>query len=295
MGAAQAAAPRNDSLPRRIAFAVIAMPIALGIIYAGGWVLTALVAVTAVLGVRELYAFAIMQGTRPLVRTGLVSALVLPFLTYAGLTAWPELKENATYIGALWLLAVILVGLARRASSDRPLAALAITVFGVAYAGALPCFLLDLRHLPNRGTFDVLGGALVTLPLIVTWVGDTAAMFGGKLFGGPKLAPRVSPGKTRSGAICGMLASMAAAALFAGTVLRPLGLTLSLGQALLFGAVVSVLGQAGDLAESLLKREVGLKDSSALIPGHGGVLDRLDSLYFALPTAAALYRLFGVA
>lgn len=294
-GGTAATAPRNDSLPRRIGFAVVALPIALWVMYAGGWLLTGFVAITAVLGVRELYAFAIMQGTRPLVRTGLASALVLPVLTYAGLSTWPALRESAVYAGALWLLAVMLVGLARRASSDRPLAALAITVFGVAYAGALPCFLLAIRHLPGHGSFDLLGAALVTLPLAITWVGDTAAMFGGMLLGGPKLAPRVSPGKTWSGSACGVVASMATAVLFARLALRPLGLELTLGQLLPFGAIVSVLGQAGDLAESLLKREVGLKDSSALIPGHGGVLDRLDSLYFALPAAAALYRLFEVA
>lgn len=76
--------------------------------------------------------------------------------------------------------------------------------------------------------------------------------------------------------------------------LQPFGVGLALWQVLLFGAVVGIVGQVGDLAESLLKREAGMKDSSDIIPGHGGVLDRFDSLYFVLPTAAALYRAFGL-
>jgi phosphatidate cytidylyltransferase len=119
-------------------------------------------------------------------------------------------------------------------------------------------------------------------------------MFGGRAIGGPKLAPTVSPGKTRSGAIAGVVGAAVAAPLFVHFALRPAGIHLSLAQAVAFGVILSLVGQVGDLAESLLKREVGVKDSSALIPGHGGVLDRFDSLYFVVPVAAALYRLFGI-
>ena len=138
------------------------------------------------------------------------------------------------------------------------------------------------------------GAWLVFFPLVVTWVCDTAAMFGGRTFGGPKLAPTVSPGKTRSGAVAGVIGALVVAPLFAAWVFPRVGVDLRLWQAVAVAGVLSVVGQVGDLAESLFKREVGVKDSSHLIPGHGGVLDRLDSLYFVLPVTAAMYRFFGV-
>jgi phosphatidate cytidylyltransferase len=134
----------------------------------------------------------------------------------------------------------------------------------------------------------------VFYPLVVTWVCDTAAMFGGRAIGGPKLAPTVSPGKTRAGTVTGVVGALLVAPLFAGLVFPRVGVALALGPALAIALVLSVVGQVGDLAESLVKREAGVKDSSHLIPGHGGVLDRLDSLYFVVPAAAAMYHAFGV-
>ncbi len=112
--------------------------------------------------------------------------------------------------------------------------------------------------------------------------------------GGPKLAPTVSPGKTRSGSLAGVVGGLVMAPVFAAAVFPRVGLDIPLWQLLAIAAVLGVIGQAGDLAESLFKREAGVKDSSHLIPGHGGVLDRLDSLYFVVPVTAAMYRLFGI-
>jgi phosphatidate cytidylyltransferase len=133
----------------------------------------------------------------------------------------------------------------------------------------------------------------VFYPLVVTWICDTAAMFGGRAIGGPKLAPSVSPGKTRSGSIAGVIGALVVAPLFSAVVFPRVGVELGLGSLLIMAGVLGVVGQVGDLAESLFKRQAGVKDSSHLIPGHGGVLDRLDSLYFVVPVAAALYRFFG--
>ncbi len=119
-------------------------------------------------------------------------------------------------------------------------------------------------------------------------------MFVGRAIGGPKLAPTVSPGKTRSGAVAGIIGAVVVAPLYVSFVLQPAGFNLPLWQGVIFGLVLGFVGQVGDLVESLMKREAGVKDSSALIPGHGGVLDRFDSLYFALPVATMFYLSFGV-
>jgi len=128
-------------------------------------------------------------------------------------------------------------------------------------------------------------------PLVLTWSSDIGAFFVGRAIGGRKLIPSVSPGKTVAGAVGGLVASMLVSWLYARSVLVPVA---SLGftpwGALGFGAIISVAAQVGDLFESLLKREGGVKDSSRIIPGHGGILDRFDSLIFVLPVA---YLLLG--
>ena len=127
---------------------------------------------------------------------------------------------------------------------------------------------------------------------MLTWVTDTGAYFVGRSVGRHKLIPSVSPGKSVEGALGGLVLAIVAAWLYERTVLVPVAhLAFVPGAALLFGAVVSAAAQVGDLAESLIKREAGVKDSSHVIPGHGGVLDRLDSLLFVLPTA---YWLLGL-
>jgi len=188
---------------------------------------------------------------------------------------------------------VLTVALWRRGPGDRPLEAVAVTVFAVAYAAALPAFLVDLRH-GSHETRSWAGAWLVFFPLVVTWVCDTAAMFAGRAIGGPKLAPTVSPGKTRAGSIAGVIGGLLVAPLFHSIIFPRVGITAPLGALVIIAATLSVVGQIGDLAESLFKRQAGVKDSSHLIPGHGGVLDRLDSLYFVLPAAAALYRALGI-
>ncbi|MGH7734491.1 MAG: phosphatidate cytidylyltransferase [Gemmatimonadales bacterium] len=131
-------------------------------------------------------------------------------------------------------------------------------------------------------------------PLVITWTCDTAAMFGGRWIGGPRLAPVISPAKTWAGGIAGVVGALIVAPLYLRWAFAPAGIGMSVAGAAAFAGVLAVVGQAGDLAESLLKRAAGVKDSSDLIPGHGGVLDRFDSLYFVLPAAAFLYRAFGI-
>jgi phosphatidate cytidylyltransferase len=284
----------DPNLAQRIGFAAVAIPLALGVVWYGGWLLVALVALIAVLGTRELYGLFQRAGSRAIDAAGLVAAAVLPPTVYLAVArdnaavaaAWP-------FAVALWVMLVMTAALATRQPTERPLETVATTVFGVCYTGALPAFLIGLRH-AEYAERSWAGASLVFFPLVVTWVCDTAAMFAGRTIGGPKLAPTVSPGKTRVGAVAGVIGALLVAPCFALWIFPAVGVAAPLAALLLIAAVLSVVGQVGDLVESLFKREAGVKDSSHLIPGHGGVLDRFDSLYFVVPAAAALYRMLGV-
>jgi phosphatidate cytidylyltransferase len=284
----------DSNLVRRVTFAVVAIPLALAVVWLGGWPLVLLVAAVSVLGTRELFDIAARQSVYPSRALGLGTAGAFPVLVYLAVgrpDSAAALARWWPYAGALWMIVLLTWLLMSRAPDQRPLGAFAVTAVGALYAGALPAFLIDIRH-HSYGTQSWPGTWLVFFPLVVTWICDTAAMFGGRAIGGPKLAPTVSPGKTRAGAIAGLIGGIAVGPVFNALALAPSGVGLSLAQALLFAAVLSVIGQVGDLAESLFKREAGVKDSSHLIPGHGGVLDRFDSLYFVVPSAALLYRVF---
>jgi len=286
----------DSELVRRVGFAVVAIPLALLIVWYGGLPLAALLAVAGALGTGELFGLAERGGIRPARALGMATAAAIPLVAYVALArplAGVAVAEAGVYGAALWLLLLLTWVLAVRSPGDRPLEAVSVTLLGVAYAGGLPAFLLLIRHgqLPTRSWA---GALLVFFPLVVTWVCDTAAMFGGRTFGGPKLAATVSPGKTRSGTVTGVIGALVVAPLFAVWIFPRVGVELHLWEAVAVAGVLSVVGQVGDLAESLIKRQAGVKDSSHLIPGHGGVLDRLDSLYFVVPVTAAMYRFFGV-
>jgi phosphatidate cytidylyltransferase len=283
------------NLTRRIAFSTVAIPAAAALIYLGGWPLAALLAVAGVLGVREVYNFAALTGVDPLRRTGMAAAFIAPLATYWAKGSEVHLAEPALYLGAVWLIFVVALAAARRGPAGRPLAVVAITVFGALYAGGLPGFAVVLRHPAGVGPESWTGMALLFFPLALTWIGDTAAMAAGTAIGGPKLAPTLSPKKTWAGAVAAFLTTELVAVAYAAWILGPVGRPVSVSEALVMGAAISVVGQVGDISESVFKREVGVKDSSALIPGHGGVLDRFDALYFVLPVTAGLFRLFGVA
>jgi phosphatidate cytidylyltransferase len=286
----------DANLVRRVGFAVVAIPLALLIVWYGGLPLVGLLAAAGALATRELFDLAEVGQVRPARTLGLLSAAAVAPLTYVTIAAEDvrAMVANAwPYAAGLWLLAILTWGLLSRAPGERPLEAVAVTVLAVAYTAGLPAFLLAIRH-SGFGRRSWAGAWLVLFPLVVTWVVDTAAMFGGRAMGGPKLAPTVSPGKTRSGSLAGVVGGLVVAPLFAWMIFPRVELGIPLWQLLAIAGVLGVVGQAGDLAESLFKRQAGVKDSSHLIPGHGGVLDRLDSLYFVIPTAAAMYRLFGI-
>ena len=286
----------DANLVRRVGFAVVAIPLALILIWYGGVPLAFVLALVGALGARELLDLAARGEVQPVRPVALLSSAALPPLVYGVIVAadvrrwvglwWP-------YLAAIWLLLLLSWVLAARAPTERPLSAASITLLAVAYTGALPAFLLAIRH-TSFALKSWSGAWLVLFPLVVTWVCDTAAMLGGRTIGGPKLAPAISPGKTISGSSAGVVGGILMAPVFGLLIFPRVGLDIPLWQLVAIASVLSVIGQVGDLAESLFKREAGVKDSSNLIPGHGGVLDRFDSLYFVIPTAAAMYRAFGV-
>lgn len=232
------------------------------------------------------------QGISPLDIPGSVAAALFPIAMYAALPAGQGLGTSWLFLGgAVWLIAVMLFALSR-GPEKRPLGAVGITVFGALYAGGLPAFILWLRHNPAVPD-DWAATWLVFLPLATTWICDTAAMAGGALLGGAKLAPALSPKKTWAGALSGAVAALVVAPVYGHLVLTWAGLRVPTGALLVIGLLIGTLGQVGDLAESLFKREAGLKDSGGFFPGHGGVLDRLDSLYWAVPLTVLVLQAWG--
>src|SRR2546422_6399874 len=187
----------------RIAFAVPAIAATVVVLRLGGWVLAAFLACLGVLGTRELYDVARRQGVEPLGGLGYAAAAVIPFATVWAKGSPERWAEPAIFVGALWLLAVLTTATFARGPERRPLAAVAVTVFGALYASALLAFTVAIRHGDHSEAHPVGSTALLWLPLVLTWICDTCAMAAGTWLGGARLAPLLSPRKTWAGAIGG--------------------------------------------------------------------------------------------
>lgn len=293
-----------SELAKRVAVSIVAAPLALWIVLAGGAPLAALLAIVSAVGAWEFYRIARGTGAHPLADVGIAVAGLVPLAIHA---SYLGLFTVRAPLVALLVLALLGATIWLRGVEGRPLASAASTLLGVVYTAGMLGFAYAIRYHDSVAGYDVVGakhlvlgplsmriapgGVLLIFPLIVTWASDIGAYFTGRAIGGHKLIPSVSPGKTIAGAVGGLVASMLVSLLFARAVLVPAA---SLGftpwGALLFGGIISVAAQVGDLFESLIKRDGGAKDSSHIIPGHGGVLDRVDSLLFVLPVA---YLLLG--
>ncbi len=273
----------RSNLTARILFAIVAIPVVLAVAYAGGLPLALLLALAAGLAAWELYRLADRAGYTPFSVAGALIAALLPLAVHGYHSG--RFNPPVLGFGAVVILGVFALAIWLRAPDKHPLAATATTIFGVLYAGGMLSFAYALRY-HNYTLGNGAGTALLTYPLVLTWVSDTAGFAIGRAVGRHKLIPAVSPGKTVEGAAGALAACALGSWLYAHAVLpRYALLGMAPRSAVIFGLVVSAAVQLGDLAESLLKREAGVKDSSQLIPGHGGVLDRIDGLLFALPTA----------
>jgi phosphatidate cytidylyltransferase len=255
----------SRNLMMRVVAALVLAPAAIAIAYVGGWLWTALVTLVAI----GLYVewLTVVGGARQrrVVASGVIA------LAVAGLCLALGRIEAS--------LAVLVVGLAAVALLSPERRRWNAAGFGYAAAAEVASVLVRLDH--------EWGFAALILVLLVVWVTDIGGYFAGRGIGGPKLWPRVSPKKTWAGAIGGFAASLVVAAGFAAF---GLGKT---GPVLLLGAVLSIASQLGDLFESAVKRRFGVKDSSHIIPGHGGLLDRLDGFIAAIVLAAIFGLLRG--
>lgn len=292
----------------RVLFAVVAIPGVLLLAWLGGYAWALFVAAVLVASLVEFAAMARHKGADPqtgsMVAAGLALLLVflherlsadIPALVGGGIP-WPLQWQAFIWIVILFMAAVLLGELFRARPS--PLLNIGATVMGAMYIGLFLGCAVGIREIftvlefhvgPVFGTADLspvqmaqldCWGAFTVIAILATiWMCDTAAYFGGRAMGRHKLFPRVSPNKTWEGALWGFAAALA---VMAGAKYAVLDY-LALHQALIIGAIVGTVGQAGDLVESLLKRDAGVKDSSALLPGHGGVFDRFDSFIFVSP------------
>lgn len=267
-------------MKQRILVAVVGIPVLLAIfIAAPAWATAVLLVLLCIIGAHELLAAVsgadkAKRGTLP----ASLMALLVTALVYAqGAAAdsvWPQLLR--------WLLAasVAAVFVWTVAAYDTRLGLdftdlCAVLAAGLAIPWAFSC-LLRLRLLPD-------GGGMVLIPLVAAFMSDSAALFTGMACGKHKLSPKVSPHKTVEGSVGGLVGGMVGMVIFRiifyFCTLRPL----SIGWCIVIGLVGAVMGQLGDLSFSFIKRQYGIKDYGRLLPGHGGVLDRFDSVLFAAP------------
>lgn len=261
-------------LSRRIASAAAGIPLLLGATYLGGWPLAALVSVLALLSAIET------TGLVPATGRGTARAWVW---AWAAVAPWIALARPAWFLPAWAGVNFLFLSrqglLASRAGRAEDLQRLGreapATIFALFYPTILLAHMVLLRTEAPAGGRSF---AAVWIVLFLVWANDTMSYFAGRALGGRRLAPAVSPGKTVTGGLAGLVA-----AAVVGASAGPGMLGLPAAAAAAFGVLVGVAAQVGDLFESLLKRTAGVKDSGRLIPGHGGVLDRFDSLAFALP------------
>jgi len=249
----------------RIVVALVGLPVVLGIVWLGGWWLFAAALVGGLMALHELYAMG--RGLRPIVLGGYVGLV----LTLLGV----QLGDLTWMLGGIFatvLVAFVLYGL----SDARPsaTAAISLTLLGVVWVGGGLGSLMLLRAIPEDGRL------VIFTVLIAVFADDTAAYFVGRTIGRHKLAPRISPGKSWEGFVGGTIAAMAVAffAMYDQGYLTDL-------EALALGATVAISSTLGDLFESAIKRDLGVKDSGRVLAGHGGMLDRVDSILWAGPAA----------
>ncbi len=266
---------------KRILTATVLIAVVFGLIFFGNQL--ALIIVSALVALLAAYEYVALtrSGDEVVPAWWMLPAVAVLFLV----TYYRPLEAVLPVLSALGLSLLTIVAFreARSGHLDRVLPISAAGFFGLIYI-AYPLSLLPLIWASENGP------TLLIFLMLVVWTGDIAALYVGKAWGRHKLAPALSPNKTQEGALASLLGSVAVAGLLAGVcdLLNQHGSTIlhisqPLWQTLVLAAIVNIAAQVGDLLESALKRGVGVKDSGAMLPGHGGILDRIDALLVAAP------------
>jgi phosphatidate cytidylyltransferase len=262
-------------LVSRVVVALVGLPLVLVIVWAGSWWLFALAGVAAILALHE-YALMI-RSLRPVILAAYAGALLSLLGAHLAGLEWTVAGFLSTIVFAFLLH---WIATTRQSAT----VAIASTVLGAAWIGLCLAHLLLLRQIPADGEL-----ATFTI-LLAVWAGDIGAFFAGRLVGRHKLAPALSPGKTWEGFLFGTLATV-----FVAFVALYKQNYLSIWQSIVLGVVIAIAAPLGDLFESALKRDMQVKDSGRLLAAHGGVLDRIDSLLFAVVASYYLLRAFNQA
>ncbi len=270
-----AATPRASNLQLRLATAVVGLPLVVAVIWVGGWVFALVAGAIAFLAAAEF----IRGWLFPSMSLTAVAPQATGFGSAARMVGGAHWNENFVLLGILFAGFFLLLGYTRilRNSPRKPYRVLAGCLL---YVGLLLSTLVLVRDSDD-------GRSWVFLGILATFATDTGAYAVGRAIGRHKLAPSISPGKTREGAVGGWVAG--AAAVFALNAL--LETDVSAAEAVPLALLLPVAAQAGDLFESWMKRRMGVKDSSQLLPGHGGLLDRLDSILFVMPVVYVFLQL----
>jgi phosphatidate cytidylyltransferase len=249
----------------RLVIAIALLPVVLGVVYLGGWWVFGVAVVAALISLHEYWLLA--RPLAPLAPAGYVGVVLALVGAELGGIGWMLGGVLTTFALAFLLKAI---------SEARQAATIAIsgTVMGALWIGGGLAFLILLRAIPEDGRL------VAFTVLIAVWAGDSLAYFGGRLLGRHKMAPATSPGKTWEGFVFGT-----AATIFVAFIAFYKQHFLTIGQSIVLGVVIALAAPLGDLFESLLKRDMDVKDTGTLLGGHGGMLDRIDALLFAAPAA----------
>ena len=257
-----------SNLAVRVTTAVIGVPAFLGILWFGGPVYNALVLMIVLGAALEYFTITgFREADRKDFMFGVSMAMAAALMTT---TVLPPKFVGPVLIAAM--IAIMLWHMLRFGDMKTVVSRSGVMFLGVVYAGILPTFFWHLRARPE-------GFGWVVMLLAVVWLSDTGAYFTGRAFGRHKMYPAVSPGKSWEGAVGGLVSSVGGAFLVRWLLMPSMPMV----ECVIIAVPAGVLGQAGDLCESLIKRAYGVKDSGRSIPGHGGILDRFDAIFFAAP------------
>jgi phosphatidate cytidylyltransferase len=239
------------------------------------WLFLVVLVATVEIGLREFFVISRQSGFKAFPAAGYATGVVLCLAQapWIGATGW-------LVLAVLVFVVLLSLSLALVTTKDlkQYLGAAATTIFGILYVALALSWLMPLRFSEHKLAWAT-GRELVFLVFLVIWAGDIFAYLGGRAVGRTPLFPRVSPKKTAEGAVAGFAGSLLAA----WVLVRWFWQTADLKTVMLWAAMIALAGQVGDLVESALKRGADLKDSGSILPGHGGLLDRIDSLLFGVP------------